>query len=1628
MQTRASSIKKDNVIDFGKSANLGVADEEPHRKRIKWALEQARRDLVDPSRNNKLLHAPLSGKRPWCLAVTGPEPDEILKNLYRDDAFRGYVFHPKGDEAEKAEQEISDHSESDAQYRLIHFPSSASSAAASADNISRAAAKSRPGLQTQLILQKLEKRLTKIFRDERTLEEEQGLSTLFLAVGFLKWFDDDNSQEASYAPLILIPATLVRVHGKDGYLLRGRDADIVVNVSLREKLQNEFGIKLPDIPDTEDWKPSDYFAAVGAEISRQPRWTVHASAVGLGFFSFSKFMMWRDLDASIWPNGGLLDNAILNALLGDDSVFDNEPSLANDDESIDKRIDLATAIYVVDADSSQAIVVEETRQGHNLVVQGPPGTGKSQTITNIIASAVHAGKSVLFVAEKAAALDVVYDRLKRAGLGTLCLEIHSRKANKREVLKSLEELLRLSGASRFDALLPSNLVAARDKLNSYSEAIHKPIGQSGRSAFDVMGTQLNLRGDRVRLLDERLDAAADWDAEKLSTVEHALDGASASILKIGCQPHTHAWFATNIEPLSPFDQERIASDLRELLDRLNALHSKIARFFVQLSGNRSPSIEGAHELVQSLRHLATVPIEPSILSHPAWATDHENIKTALECAQEFARHAREVDQIFLPEAWRCDVASMILALRADGASFLGRLSARYRQANTDLRALLKTPIPKQLDEKLKLVELLRDSQQRYQAFVRVADYLRGILGQIWSGVETPWDAAFALAEWCKAARCKLGGERLITLAANSNNLDTLVELSDELESLAGNAQDRLLRVIAHTKANTSVLFQQHDIMEVPIGDLITRLNIWLEAIDDANDWVKVRQSLDRLRAVGLSGIAARLETGDITPHEVRPATDLLISEALWKRATKDDPSIAHIDGSSRSAEVASFRELDRRRIQIAQQEVVARYLDQRPNGNAGEVGIIKGEIGKKRGHRPVRKLIKDAGDAVMRLKPVFLMSPLSVAQFLPPGQLTFDILVIDEASQISPEEALGAIGRARQVVIVGDHKQLPPTNFFKTVSAGSDDTEGADEEDVDLANALRPSDYESILTLARSRGMSERLLAWHYRSKHPSLIALSNSECYANRLLLPPSPFLKTGDFGLSLVTTPRGHYDRGGTSRDLIQAQKIAEAVEKHMREFRHKSLGIACLSAQQRDAVDDMIDKAGIRSNVEAFCPKGERLFVKNLEAIQGDERDVIYISVGYGVATNQSKPFLNFGPVSREGGERRLNVLASRARERCLVFSSITASDIPADHQVHGARMLRALLHYAETGNLSAGTPPGGDFDSPFEEAVARVIQEAGYHVHPQVGVSSFRIDLGVIDPARPGRYVLGVECDGATYHRARSARDRDRLRQQVLEGLGWQLHRIWSTDWFRNPGRETDRLITAIREAAEIRRAPIIESHDHEEDPSRAPEIASHEDEPGETFEAESLHEKPSNVEAYKEHSLSATGQRDLLKLPVSEIGRMALAVIEVEGPIHTDEIARRIREAFGLQKTGSNILAHVRKGLAHQKRAGDLSQDGNFWIISGRDVQKIRDRRDASIQVRKSANIAPSEFRLAIVTALSETVSISRDDLVVQSARLFGFDRTGPDLKQEIEKNISELIAMGTIDDTTPSLRMNPVKT
>jgi very-short-patch-repair endonuclease len=622
------------------------------------------------------------------------------------------------------------------------------------------------------------------------------------------------------------------------------------------------------------------------------------------------------------------------------------------------------------------------------------------------------------------------------------------------------------------------------------------------------------------------------------------------------------------------------------------------------------------------------------------------------------------------------------------------------------------------------------------------------------------------------------------------------------------------------------------------------------------------------------------------------------------------------------------------------------------------------------------------------------MSPLSVAQFLPPGRIEFDLLVIDEASQVPPEDALGAVARARQIVVVGDDKQLPPTNFFRLLINDDDEPQGDD------GPPGRTRDFESILTLARARGMPERILRWHYRSRHPSLIALSNHACYAGSLLLPPSPQLANDGLGLTLVRTPAGHYDRGGTGRNQAEAQIVAEHVERHLRDHPDQSLGIACFSVAQRDTIEDALHAAALTSATEAFCPNGERLFVKNLETVQGDERDVVFISIGYGQDPH-GRISNYFGPVSTDGGERRLNVLISRARERCVVFSSISAGDIRADGAQRGTRMLREFLHYAETGKIAAGDITGLDADSPFEEAVSRVIRSNGYEVASQVGVSGFRIDLGVIDPRHPGRFAIGIECDGATYHSARSARDRDRLRHQILVQLGWRLHRIWSTDWFRNPQRETARLLSAVEDAcasappAPEHPRPILPIVEATDEPPREQDQP-----PGEISD---------RLPAYEECRPLVPRQRGLLELSPSEMAAIAAFVVRAEGPIHPEEVARRIREAFGLGRTGSRILGKINQALRVAEGRGEIVSEEGFWSARERTHALPRHRRDVAAQLRRADRIAPHEYRLAILRIVEAAGGIDRNDLTVETARLIGFDGTGTDLQAAIDQQITLLL-------------------
>lgn len=677
--------------------------------------------------------------------------------------------------------------------------------------------------------------------------------------------------------------------------------------------------------------------------------------------------------------------------------------------------------------------------------------------------------------------------------------------------------------------------------------------------------------------------------------------------------------------------------------------------------------------------------------------------------------------------------------------------------------------------------------------------LAHLLGERWRGGKTDFATVHAAAEIIEKLRlldASLDLERAIAMAGDG----LAGRLADSFEIELKEMTLLLAETIARLDLDALAAFGTADPDSINLDALARRAAKWATNQARFEEWTRLQRADRQLRAIGPAAIADALASGQIAAAEARKQLEAAFAEACWKRAIAADPDLAAFDGDRHGELIRQFQQLESARRDCAVRAIRARRQLRMPRGAMGPMGVIRGEIGRKRHHMPLRKLMQAAGDAILEIKPVFLMSPLSVAQFLPPGAVEFDLLVIDEASQIRPEDALGAIARCRQIVVVGDKRQLPPTSFFDRVIA--DEAEPLDEDEPRRLAAAPVADLESILSLCEARGLENRMLRWHYRSRHPSLIEVSNAEFY-KRLVMPPAPTSDRKERGL-LLRRVAGAYDRGGTRTNPIEAEAVAAAAAEHARNSPQASLGIVTFSTAQRDLISDCLERRRRDDpDLDAFLREGasEEAFVKNLENVQGDERDVILISVGYG-PREAGKPLdsMGFGPISTEGGERRLNVLFTRARLRCEVFVSFGAGDINLERATgEGPRVLKRFLQYAETGALAESRPTGAGFDSEFERAVAAAIEQLGYKVDAQVGAAGFRIDLCAQDPAQPGRYILAIECDGATYHSALWARERDRLRQEVLEGLGWRFHRIWSTDWFYRRGEQVEKLKAALEAA-------------------------------------------------------------------------------------------------------------------------------------------------------------------------------------------------------------------------------------
>jgi very-short-patch-repair endonuclease len=1618
--------------------HLGAADTD----RVKIAIENWKRKLLDLTKRNRALNFKVS--KVSTITIVDEQPAEVFRQLYIQERSMRFGAAPEADDAKNCSQTLGSTAVADPTPVLLGITNGAAVGGETNeafeeldedDSLHTDFVPYEPSsledryvddlLQTTAQAEALDKSLRRLEEQAKLSIEEQGVNPLFLALGMLHYTESDDSKQIFKAPLVLLPVELSRKSARSGYVVRATDEDPLVNPALAEYLK-QYSIELPALPDShnipDDFDLQTVFASVTERITHKRDWSVKTD-IYLGLFSFQKFVMYKDLEVNAEPFS--LHRLIRQLVLRSGSQIAGLPSDVREME-LDAEFPPEKTFQVVDADSSQLRAIAASSRNYDLVVEGPPGTGKSQTITNLIAQALATNKSVLFVAEKMAALEVVHRRMVEVGLGEACLELHSTKANKRAVMKEV--------AAALDASLQSigtptastqRLPEVRQTLQDYVEAVHAPHGSLRISPFDAFGILGNLLEAPRFKLEGSVDNVTHSELDQ--TVRDLEDLAATSI-PIGV-PANHAWR----DSTTTFYSEDDLYNIKNLaLDLLSCIHELVshAKTVEETYGfpalNTFPAIETAIEIGQSMRSSPGAPIE--VLISDEWNAPPRDAVEIIARGKEFVELKRQVGAWFKPDVLECrhtDDIAYVLKKSEGFLSFLSFLDGRYRTikkrwlgyrlGSFEGSVFDQAQAMKQVDRYLDEHAWINDSEARGH----------GLFGNLWQGEDSSWEALETYVKWVVDFRglCIKNGiaskifDRAAAAAPNVGDIEALKEKVS--------AVMQILKTLSQ-----SVGWPERYLEEVELSELSDRASAIAEGITRGPQWAafymaRLTVESGRAREFVPLALSGQLPFKELGAGFLRAFYSKWLSQVVQER-----PALAKFNTLTHEQRVEEFKRLDHRVILENRAALVSMLRDrvqhklQQPSMSEA-LPFLRKEMARQRKHAPLRRTIKFAGEAIRAIKPCFMMSPLTVAQLLNKEAPPFDVVIFDEASQLPPEDAVGAVGRAEQLIVVGDPKQLPPTNFFQ-VNSGQVNVQ-LDEDGIPIYE-----DSESILEDFMGAGAPLSRLKWHYRSAHESLISFSNVSFYDAELYTFPSVDTGTATHGLQFEFVDDGVYEGKGLNH--VEARRVADAVvmfakeqfEREERGGKRLSLGVGTFNLRQQLAIQDELEQRRRDDpRIDSFFARGghEPFFVKNLENIQGDERDVIFISVTYAKAADGRLRY-NFGPLNAQNGRRRLNVLITRARRQMRVFSSIRGDDInPAASNTEGPQLLRDFLKYAETGRLESTVARlSADTDSPLEKDILSELRKRGVNVVPQVGVAGYKIDFGILDDVSPGRFICGIECDGVAYHSSETARDRDRLRQQVLEARGWTIHRVWSTDWFKDRQGQIDRLLflinaarsrayeeaTAEREARE-RVAQEATARALEEQQANRDELS----ELKETTFASGPYQQPVAQPYVLTSREGVYPVGDFLAIPIGDVVRTVVKAIETESPIHKTDLLARVASLWGF-KAAQRIQARILSACDYAQRGAVIHRRGDFyWSVSANGECKIRSRAGTRIP---GDRIAPEEYEQAIFAILANGHTFSLTQLVNEVRSAFGFSRTGPVLDEAINAAIDRLTSEGKLGE------------
>ncbi len=1513
----------------------------------------------------------------------------------------------------------------------------------------------RDELPSPLDSRQLEARLIDLHRQVRNDFAEGGANTLFLAVGFLRWKKKAEDERSYRAPLLLVPVRLERRSASSRFTIRFHEDEPRFNATLLQFLERDFELKLPqftgDLPvDDNGIDVPLVLASMRSAVRDVPGMEV-IDETALSTFSFAKFLMWKDL---VERTDALRQNRVVRHLIDTpEQSFSQGEGVSGfrDERELDRAYVPSDIISLLPADSSQTAASIAAAEGLDFVVVGPPGTGKSQTIANMIANCLAKGRTVLFVAEKTAALDVVYRRLREHGLASQCIELHSSKADRKHFLGQLKAAW--EQASGMDAsewvAVNERLRIHRDQLNAYVDALHKRYA-NGWTPYLALGIALK-GGDAPA-------PALSWperdvhDAEALRALE---DMAAQAGLVYASVEHRPALDLIDAQDWSSGWQDSLMTAAQSLRNAAELLRDAGAAYRACLGLARQN--EASPEELAALAKLATAldrgngidlsvafdrdfPVMGKALAELGRAIDayrQAETGTAASYSEDVVRNIdaeaierqwRDADASFWPNAMlgRRKVQKLLQGHASRGNADPARDLPLLRRMKEHLASIDATPLA---GKRLPVQGLATD--------IAGISQILGLAGAVRSTLRLPGLSAEEIKPMLRVVAPSLRGgpdDRLRQVGTR------LLAAMQGMEAASRRFSEVAGRAISPLVSPGEIAGQ--------MADLVEARNL----LRDWSAWCVTRR---RTVHNGLGSLIEMLEAGSVAAGETRQAFRLAYARWWLPKVLDADPVLRNFRRFQHENAIKEFREIDDMVRAHATRRVISAVAHGLPVAGVprhSELGLLRHQMELQRPSQSIRDMIGKMPETFPKLAPCMLMSPLSIAQYLPPNQALFDVVIFDEASQITTWDAVGAIARARQTIIVGDPKQLPPTNFF-----------GRNEDEEEVADYEK--DLESILDEARASGIPVRDLRWHYRSRSESLIAFSNHHYYQNRLVTFPSPAVE--DRAVSLRKIPHGVYDKGKSRTNRIEAEAVvAEAVERmerwlKMPERERPTLGVITFNAQQQSLILDLLDAARRdKPELEWFFADDriEPTIVKNLENVQGDERDVILFSIAFWKDASGKPPPMSFGALNRDGGERRLNVAVTRARQELVVFSGFTADQIdPSKSKYIAVQHLKTFLDYAERGAIALPAQDRGSvggFDSPFEEAVATQLERRGWMVVPQVGISGLRIDLGVRHPDLGGAYLAGVECDGATYHSSATARDRDKVREQVLRGLGWNILRVWSTDWWFDAKGCADRLhddLEVLLQQSRERRAAeeaaaethwdmghelgdveeVCDAHPPPEDDVAPPpatdetELVSSPDLPisnataGPPLPISIEEPTPAGRPEYRIADLSAFKAEPELFYEFAYRGTlkgMIEAVMDAESPLPADVLAQRIARAHGWLRTGGRIRERIDLHLRGYDTTNESS--GLFIWKKGLVADLLTYRRSGNEESRRAiADIPLAELASVVVEnpALLDMPDPARD-----MARLLGVERLAATARARLDEAIARARIHVAKQDTSAS--------